>query len=122
MSKGFARIIKGIETLCGNSGDGWYIIIQEAESEKFVQFAFEEGSGLIFDCPVVALDKEEVKKAEILLARYGIKAGDLTGGNFVSFNAELGNDINKAATIAAEMFESVYGISDQASFDIIINR
>lgn len=122
MTDAYDRIHKALEVLCGNSGDGWYIIIQESESEKFVQFALEENGGLIFDCPVVALDKDELKKAEILLGKYGIKPADITGGNFVTFNADLGQDLKKAATIASEMFKFVYEKPERAKFDIIINR
>jgi hypothetical protein len=68
------------------------------------------------------MEKEEIKKAQKLLGKYGIEPVDLTGGNFVSFNADLGNDLKKAANIATEMFEFVFEIPEDANFDIIINR
>ena len=66
------RIKNAIEMLTTNKGDDWFTVLEEPQSEKFIQFTYDEGYGLQLDLPVVALKPEELEKAEKLMAEYGI--------------------------------------------------
>ena len=54
------RVESAIRMILENIGEGWFIILEEPETEKFVQFAYDEGSGLVFDLPFQALDDPEI--------------------------------------------------------------
>ncbi len=66
-------IKKAIEMLTTNKGDGWFTVLEEPKSEKFIQFTYDEGYGLQVDLPVVALQPEELPKAEKLMGEYSIE-------------------------------------------------
>ena len=66
------RIRSALLTILQNSGDDWFIIIEEPEHEKFVQFAFDESAGLFFDLPFQALTKAELATAKSLFAGLAI--------------------------------------------------
>lgn len=66
------RIKNAIELLTTNKGEDWFTVLEEPKSDKFIQFTFDEGYGLQLDLPVVALQPEELEKAEKLMAEYDI--------------------------------------------------
>ena len=67
------RIKNAIEMLTTNKGDGWFTVLEEPKSEKFIQFTYDESYGLQVDLPVVALQPEELQKAEKLMGEYSIE-------------------------------------------------
>ena len=67
------RIKKAIEMLTTNKGDDWFTVLEEPKSEKFIQFTYDESYGLQVDLPVVALQPEELQKAEKLMGEYSIE-------------------------------------------------
>ncbi len=70
------RVELGLQVLLENSGDGWFLILEEPVSEKFVQFAYEEGQDLVFDCPTMAFSPDELKKAIEVMNRF-FNSGDI---------------------------------------------
>lgn len=145
------KIKKTIEILTSNRGEDWFSVIEEPKSEKFIQFTYDEGYGLQIDLPVVALQPEELQKAEKLMAEYGIAKrviepseddccccgdGDEHGEDcdcnccdgeedceksFESFNEKMENN-DKAIEIACRVFKEVYGLSDKTDLNITIFR
>jgi len=119
------RIESAVRLILQNNGDGWFMIFEEPKSEKFVQFAFDEDAGLIFDLPFQALTRAEKESAGVLLAGMGI--GPATAevfegpdgdhiGQQCSYQAEVGFDAEMAVSLAYRVMREVYG------FDVTINR
>lgn len=122
MKKIHQRMLLGLQAVCENQGDGWFIIMEEPETESFVQFAFDEGEGLVFDCPTMSFNPEELENAIEVMARFGISHENPSGDDFSSFNAAIGMDVELAAQIATAMFCEVFKFDDDLRFDITINR
>jgi len=125
------RIRSALLTILQNSGDDWFIIIEEPQHEKFVQFAFDESSGLFFDLPFQALTKEELERARRLFAELSIDSQkapvlDQPGGKEIgqqeSFNHHVGRDIDQAVNLAYSVFKEVYALHDSAGLDVTIMR
>jgi len=125
------RIESAVKLILKNSGDGWFMIFEEPKSEKFVQFAFDEGSGLIFDLPYQALTGLEKDSARVLLAGMGVapQTEDVFGGpegdhigQQCSFQAEIGFDAEMAVSLTYRVMREVYGFRDETKIDVTINR
>ena len=67
------QIENSINSLVKKDGDGWFLIIEEPESMKFVQFAWGETEGIIFNIPSQTLSKEELELVSNKLKDYGIE-------------------------------------------------
>ena len=144
------RIKKAIEMLTTNKGEDWFTVLEEPKSEKFIQFTYDEGYGLQVDLPVVALQPEELVKAEKLMGEYGIakrvmeppaddccccgedhehgehcdcgcEDDEESDEKFESFNEKV-DDNNKAVEIAYRVFKEVYGLSDDTAINVTIFR
>ena len=125
------RIQKAIETIMLNRGEDWFIIIEEPEGEKFVQFTYDEGTGLYFDLPVQALDKTELEKARCLMAEFSIgllknpvftEPGGREAGIQESFNHHVGLAADLAVELAFRVFTEVYGLAETTALNISIMR
>ncbi|NCB40146.1 MAG: hypothetical protein EOM80_15405 [Erysipelotrichia bacterium] len=125
------RIRTALNLLLQNTGDDWFIILEEPEHEKFVQFAYDEGPGLIFDLPFQALTDDEIEKAKKLMASFNIVPEELTamdhpGGQKIgvqhSFSAQIGNDVELAVSLAYRVFREVYELADDTPFNVTIMR
>ncbi len=145
------RIQNAIDLLTTNLGEGWFTVLEDPKSEKFIQFTYDEGYGLQIDLPVVALQPEELPKAEKLMAEYAIEKivvnpaeddccccgedhehGENCECNcgegeeeceevFESFNKKI-EDKKVAVEIAYRVFKEVYGLSDDTSINVTIFR
>ena len=124
------RIESAIRLTLDNVGEGWFIIIEEPTDEKFVQFAYDEDTGLIFDLPFQALDEDELARARQVLGEAGV--GDETASVFDapdgtkigeqrSFNAMIGRDVERAVDLVHRVFTYVYGFDDKTRFNITIS-
>lgn len=124
------RIESAIRLILENTGEGWFIILEEPVDEKFVQFAYDEDSGLIFDLPFQALTDDELTRARQVLGEAGI--GDETAGLYdapdgeqigeqTSFNAMVGRDVDRAVELVHRVFTYVYGFDDKTRFNITIS-
>ncbi len=122
MNRIYQRMLLGLQAVCENQGDGWFIIMEEPETESFVQFAFDEGDGLVFDCPTMSFNPEELANAIEVMSRFGVAHENPAGDDFSSFNANIGMNIELAAKIATAMFSEVFKFNDDVRFDITINR
>jgi hypothetical protein len=122
MSQIYDRVHHALKTLTGNQGEGWIAIIEEPETECFVQFAFDQGASLVFDCPTIAFSDDQLSRAKTLLARYQIEETRPLNDDFTTFNADLGNNIDLAAKIAAAVFAEVFQFSDNTGLNVTVTR
>lgn len=122
------RIKNAIKTVCGNIGDGWILIIEDPETESFVQFAFDSSSGLVFDLPFQALNQQQVQLARQTLGPYEIfpyTTTDPTGNakdEQRTFNADVGFDIDLATELSVACFNEVYKLAVDSSLNVTITR
>ena len=122
MNSTYERMLVGLKAVAGNVGEGWFIIMEEPDSERFVQFAFDEGQGLVFDCPTISFDEEELARATRVMEKFGIRLESPSGDDFTSFCANIGMNLDLGARIASETFREVFMFPDNTSFDISINK
>lgn len=125
------RIESAVKLILQNCGDDWFMILEESTSEKFVQFAFDEESGLVFDLPLQALSPDEIELAKTLLADYDVDPetavvydgpdGEEVGEQS-SFQCQVGFDAELAVTLSYRIFKEVYAFSDDTRFDVTIMR
>ena len=145
------RIKNALEMLTTNKGEDWFTVLEEPKSEKFIQFTYDEGYGLQLDLPVVALQPEELEKAEKLMGEYGISKREIEPPEddccccsdehehgedcdcnccdgeekctekFESFNEKIESN-DKAVEIAYRVFKEVYGMSDDTNINVTIFR
>lgn len=124
------RIESAVRLVLENLGEGWFIIFEEPTAEKFVQFAYDEDTGLIFDLPFQALDEDELGRARQVLGEAGIgdeiaeifdaPSGEKRGEQ-QSFNAMVGRDVEQAIDLVHRVFTYVYGFDDKTKFNVTIN-
>lgn len=124
------RIKKAIEAICGNIGDGWILIMEEPETESFVQFAFDSSSGLVFDLPFQALNQQQTQLARQVLGRYEIVpytvpafAGSTNSEEEQpTFNADMGFNTELATELSFVCFNEIYKLPGDFSFNVTITR
>jgi len=125
------RIESAIRLILDNSGEGWFIILEDPSEEKFVQFAYDEDTGLIFDLPFQALNADELARAKQVLGEAGV--GDESAGVFDgvdgeqigeqrSFNAMVARDVDQAVDLVHRVFTYVYGFDERTRFNVSIGR
>ncbi|EKD84417.1 MAG: hypothetical protein ACD_39C00061G0001 [uncultured bacterium] len=124
------RVESAIRLILENIGEGWFIILEEPDTEKFVQFAYDEDTGLIFDLPFQALDEDELVRARQVLGEAGV--GDEVASIFDSpdgeaigeqrsFNSMVGSDVEQAVDLVHRVFTYVYGFDDKTRFNVTIS-
>ncbi len=125
------QIKSSINSLVKNDGDGWFLIIEEPESMKFVQFAWGETEGIIFNLPSQTLSTEELELASKKLKYYGIEyeawpssdaAGEVIIDEQGGFNKNLGNDAALAQKLASLILYEVYGLDRSVEFSVTIDK
>ncbi|OGK06170.1 MAG: hypothetical protein A2W80_13805 [Candidatus Riflebacteria bacterium GWC2_50_8] len=124
------RVESAIRLILENIGEGWFIILEEPDTEKFVQFAYDEDTGLIFDLPFQALDEDELVRARQVLGEVGVgdevaSIFDSPDGEAVgeqrSFNSMVGSDVDQAVDLVHRVFTYVYGFDDKTRFNVTIS-
>jgi len=124
------RVESAIRLILENIGEGWFIILNTFFTEKFVQFAYDEDTGLIFDLPFQALDEDELVRARQVLGEVGVgdevaSIFDSPDGEAVgeqrSFNSMVGSDVDQAVDLVHRVFTYVYGFDDKTRFNVTIS-
>ncbi len=116
------RISSAIDLVCGNSGDGWFVIFEEPETEKFVQFAFDEESGLYFDLPTMNLSADERTNALFIFRQFGVDLGDQIENFPESINLEIGFEKKLAIQLSEKVFAEIFKFDETCSINITIDR
>jgi hypothetical protein len=115
-----SNIRRWIENMTQLEGDGWYIIFQEPTSDKFVQFAWGEHDGLLFDLPTQQLSTAELDKAKGLLRKHHIPLE--TDDGIDQFIKRIGPEKDLAAELAHTVLYQVYGFAEDTTLSVRIDR
>lgn len=102
----------------GEAGES-FVIFENSETMKFVQFAFVEG-GLMLDIPLVELSKEEANGIRAILGEEGAK--DARTGKLTSYQRLFGFDeIGKATELVEMIFLGVFKFGGSYTINPEIN-
>jgi len=97
-----------------------FVVIEELASKMFVQFAGARDVDLLLDLPHQPLGDDGMKRAGELFAEYGVNEPEKNylydeNGNIsftqITYQMDLGKDVDKAAEITKAIFENVYMFS-----------
>jgi hypothetical protein len=119
------RIYVELIALLRHGADGSFVVIEERQSRKFVQFG--KGRCLGMDVPLVNLSTEEADHAFRFFEELGEKypreyhAPDPKSGKVrhgASFKHDFGDDAQSAARAAWSFFQDVYGFPPDVKLSI----
>lgn len=108
--------------------EGAFLIVEESESGRFVQFAGSRDEPLMLDLPLQTLAAEEVTKAKAVFAELGYPgaipapgdsdAGAAAGGAWQSATVPFDDDVDGAAKLAVAVLHRVYGFDETAKLEL----
>lgn len=103
---------------------GAFVVIEDARSGKFVQFAGSSGEPLLLDLPSQTLSPQEMAKAKAVFSNLGYPGpetyrteefpGGPPAGEQTTFNVKFGSDVDKATDLALAVLYQVYDLDDAA--------
>jgi hypothetical protein len=88
-----------------------FVVFEEAESEKFVQFSGSDEEPLVFDLPSQALDANERIQAKTMFAQMGIARQHSVDDQY-TYNVNFGKDVDQAAELTIRVFREIYRFPD----------
>jgi len=109
---------------------GAFVIIEEQQSGKFVQFAGSTEKPLLLDLPTQTLsqaEKERAKKLFVSLGGAGLEEWEVTdlsgapAGTQAGFQMEFGRDPDAATAVALRVLKEVYGFPENVQLVITDN-
>ncbi len=123
------QIAQALNRMLQRTNEDAFVIFEERTDRKFVQFAGSADSPLLIDLPSQTLSPQEMQRAIALFSSCGAVGPDIhslytdkttkvVAGQQVSFNLELGKDVQLAAHIALTVFQQVYRCP--ADFQLVI--
>jgi hypothetical protein len=124
-----ARIQAALAGMLQRRTDDGFVIVEDRDSAKFVQFFGAEHDDLLIDLPFQALNAAETARARAFFLRLGIQASenellDRPGGQLVgrqcTFQMRSGRDAAAAADVAVGIFEQVYQLP--VNFELVIRE
>ncbi len=112
-----------LERLITRSNADAFLIIQEAETGKFVQFSHNPENGIVLDLPVDGLSEEEIKRASRYLIGQGAEfvSWQVDDARMQSYTMHLKRDLEATELVAKNVMHKVYGFSDYAVYTLIEN-
>lgn len=123
-----ADIIRGALTRLLTRPSGAFVIIEEPNSGKFIQFAGSEKEPLLLDLPSQTLTQDEMKKAVAVFSELGHQGpetyqtqdypGGPPAGEQMSFVVTFGKDVDKATELAVAVLQRVYGFKEGTSLKL----
>jgi len=123
ISQALARLLK-------RSNEDAFVIFVESRSQKFVQFVGSANEPLFLDLPSQTLSAEEMERAIALFSDLGARAEEhdlytdktmkKKAGKQISFNLDLGHEVQRAAQITLTIFRQVYGFP--LDFQLVIKE
>lgn len=115
-----------LKSLLNRDAEDAFVIFEEINSQKFIQFAGSINEPLFLDLPIQTLSPNELVVAKKLFAEYGCELsgynipdwyeGDIPDGQ-EGFQMDIGYDIEKAVEISMGVFLKVFGF--ESDFDLI---
>jgi hypothetical protein len=107
---------------------GAFLIIEEPQSGKFIQFAGSRDELLLLDLPSQTLSPDEMMKARAVFAELGYPGpetyqtqeypGGPPTGEQTSFNVNFGTDIYKAVELTVAVLQRVYSLDENAPLQL----
>jgi hypothetical protein len=111
-----AAIETALQRLLSYKGPGGFVIVEEAASGRFVQFAGSASEGIEIDLPAVTLSTEEYDRATELFAALGVPPGP------EGFRMELKPDAEHAARLAVRVLREVFEVAESAELNVTYDR
>jgi hypothetical protein len=107
---------------------GAFVIIEDARTGKFVQFAGSKEGTLLLDLPSQTLSPDEMTKAKAVFADLGYPGpetyeaqkfpGGPPAGEQTSFIVKFGKDVDKATALAVAILDRVYALDENAKLKL----
>jgi hypothetical protein len=123
------EFVEFLERLANRDADDAFVILEDTETKKFVQFG--RGPGIKLDLPLAALHESEAERAYAFFRELNVcaprelDAPDPTNSNALrhhaTFEYDFGNDARAAAHTALALFAAVYGECLQSRLSLIEN-
>lgn len=117
-----------IEEMMQKEGPYTFVIFEEPNSGKFVQFAGNKKEELMFDLPSDQMSPPQLEKAKKILAGYGIyhetsptysdETETKVVGEMNLFSKRLNNDIDLAVELTSRIMIDVYGFDENTQLKI----
>ena len=124
------RIKTALRALLNRRNDDAFVIFEERDSGKFVQFAGSADQPLLLDLPSQALSAEEQQRAALLFAQLGSadatsadlydRPGGQVVGRQISYQLVFGQDCDRAAEVTSRIFKEVYRLP--AEFELSVTE
>lgn len=132
LSKENQKEIKtSLSSLLNRDNSDAFVIIEEPNSGKFVQFSGNSNEELNFSLPAQQMNEKELLKAKELLKNYGIQlefmelfTDDSTkspAGGLNEFSKKINNDIEQAVELVSLVMIDVFGFKANTELKIIEN-
>jgi len=123
------RIKAALQRVLARINTDAFLIIEEPNTKKYVQFASGAVDELMFDLPAIALSADEFERAKVMLKEYDIEATEMNMTNpdgtpaepMRTFNSELGPNIERAAELSTRVLFDVYQFDPATDFQFIEN-
>jgi hypothetical protein len=114
-----SRIARALSALLQRDNEDAFVIFEEKESGKYVQFAGSAHENLFLDLPIQTLTKTEVERAKVLFQELGIqgpqeyptytdKSLETMAGMQISFQVNFGQNVQQAVQFTQAIFDRVY--------------
>ena len=125
------QIDSAIDDLVKRQGDGWFMVLEDPKTKKFVQYALHENHEFYFDLPSQVLSKHELDRAKKVLFKYGMefetwdmldKPNGVVVGKQSGFGRNIGSDVSLAKKLAREIFIQVYKLDPNTKLTVVIER
>ena len=125
----YSQVTAALTSLLTRENDDAFVIIQERQTQKFVQFTGSKTDSLMLDLPSQTLSELEFRKAAQLFEQMGVAGTespvfDEPGGRVVgeqfTFN-KVCNSATEAANLVQKIFTIVYGFPLNCEIEIIEN-
>jgi len=132
-NKGTALLSEGkirseLTKMMDKEGPYTFVIIEEPESGKFVQFAGNKNEELLFDFPSEQLSKKEFELASKILLNYDIhhetsptytdESETTQNGTLSTFSKRIKNDVDLAVELTSKIMIDVFEFDENITLKI----
>lgn len=108
-----SKIKIALENLLQRENEDAFVVFEEINTGKFVQFAGGKYEELLFDLPAQPLEGYELEKAKIILQEYNITFEEVEvfdeNGNSAGYQKSFTQTLNNDVDLATELVEKVMG-------------
>jgi hypothetical protein len=94
-----------------------FVVFEDAESKKFVQFSGSNEEPLVFDLPSQTLNADERIRAEKMFAQMSVKRQPSVDDHY-TYNVNYGKDVDRAADLTVRVFREIYKLPEGCKLEI----